>query len=90
MTTTKNYIGKGKQVQNIDIVKVNLRFEELAAIAYEKNGKTYVSFEIAKLREPDQFGNTHTCYYSKQADKPALIPIPEAQSEIPNEDDLPF
>ncbi|MFZ4400928.1 MAG: hypothetical protein ACOYO1_12905 [Bacteroidales bacterium] len=69
MTTTKNYIGKGKQVQNIDIVKVNIRFEEIAAKVYEKNGKSYVSFEIAKLKEADQFGNTHTCYFSTKVDE---------------------
>ncbi|MCX6231142.1 MAG: hypothetical protein NTZ33_06320 [Bacteroidetes bacterium] len=69
MTTTKNYIGKGKQVQNIDIIKVNIRFEEIAAIVYEKNGKSYVSFEIAKLKETDQFGNTHTCYFTTKVEE---------------------
>ena len=89
MNYEKIYIGKAKKNESYDIVKVAISIDALEQLK-EQAYKNLIFFEIAKLREPDQFGNTHTCYYSKQAEKSVLIPIPEAQSEIPNEDDLPF
>ncbi len=62
MNSVKNYIGKGKQVKEMEIVKVSIKLEQLEAIAYEMNGVKYVSFEVAKLKEADQYGHTHTCY----------------------------
>ena len=89
MNYEKIYIGKAKKHETLDILKAAISIDALETLK-EQAYKNLIFFEIAKLREPDQFGNTHTCYYSKQAEKPVLIPIPEAQSEIPNEDDLPF
>jgi len=62
MNSVKNYIGKGKQVKHLEIVKVSIKLEQLEAIAYEMKGVKYVSFEVAKLKESDQYGHTHTCY----------------------------
>jgi hypothetical protein len=33
-------------------------------------GKEYLIFEVAALKEPDQFGKTHTAYISKKAAAP--------------------
>jgi hypothetical protein len=66
MNSEKIYIGKGKQVNEMEIVKVTLKYEELAEMVYEKEGVKYVSFEIAKLKNEDKFGRTHTCYYNKK------------------------
>jgi hypothetical protein len=64
MTTfEKHYIGKGKQVNGLEIVRVTLPVAGLEAAVFEKEGVKYLSFEIAKLKEPDKFGRTHTCYF---------------------------
>jgi hypothetical protein len=64
MTTfEKHYIGKGTQVPNLSIVKVVIPVENIKDAIFEKDGKEYLSFEIAKLKEPDKFGRTHTCYF---------------------------
>ena len=69
MTTyIKNYIGKGTQVNGLDIIKVVIPVEEAMKATFEKNGVTYISFEIAKMKEPDKFDRTHTCYYQTKAD----------------------
>jgi hypothetical protein len=73
MSFTKIYIAKGKQVQNFDIVSFNVRLEDLAKIAHEYNDEQWVSFEVMKLKAPDQFGRTHTLYTSvKSAELPVV------------------
>lgn len=64
MVFSKKYIGKGKQVENMDIVEVSLNMAELHDHTFEYEGETYVKFNIAKLKEPDQYGKTHTVYVS--------------------------
>lgn len=70
-TFEKIYIGKGKQVGDLNIVKVTLKLEDLRALAFEFEGTLYVSFEVAQMINPDNFGRTHTVYHSKLVEKPA-------------------
>ena len=78
MKNFKNtYLGKGKKIQNLRIVKVTCRLEDLKAIAYEFEGTDYVTFEIAQMLKPDNFGRTHTCYYRQaEEDKPEPEQVP--------------
>jgi len=69
MSYEKIYIGKGTQVPNLQITKVTLKLEEVEKIAYERDGVKYVTFEVAKLKEPDKFGRAYTCYYSHKVEK---------------------
>jgi hypothetical protein len=70
----KTYLGKGKKIQNLRIVKVTCRLDDLKAIAYDFEGTDYVTFEIAQMLNPDGFGRTHTCYYRKEVvDQPEPI-----------------
>ena len=64
-TFEKIYVGKGKKVANVDIVKVTCKLEDLQAIAYEMDGTQYVTFEIARMKEADNYGRTHTAFYNK-------------------------
>lgn len=100
MTTfEKHYIGKGTQVNDLDIVKVVIPMEDALKATFVKNGITYISFEVAKMRNPDKFNRTHTCYYqTKEQSEPAKDKEPEQQKKTdkrkkknqPAEDDLPF
>ncbi len=103
MTTfEKHYIGKGTQVANLDIVKVVLPVEGLEAAVFEKDGIKYISFEIAKMKQPDKFDRTHTCYFQTKVyseDAPTPEASKQAKAKKPskkikpveeNEDDLPF
>ena len=63
----KNYIGKGTQVETksgkvLDIVKVTLSVEEMMNFVHVYKEKEYITFEVATLRNEDQFGHTHTVY----------------------------
>ena len=103
MTTfEKHYIGKGTQVENLDIVRIVLPVEGLEAATFEKNGVKYLSFEVAKLKSPDKFNRTHTCYYQTKVSSniPTQDEEPEKQKSTAKkktkkqaagvDDDLPF
>jgi hypothetical protein len=73
-TYKKNYIGKGTQVGTMDIVRISVKLEDLAKLSHNYEGTDYVTFEVAKLQSPDNFGHTHTAYVNKlveEDDKPA-------------------
>ncbi len=60
---SKVFVGKGVQNEKIDsIVRVTLDVETMSQFFHEFNGKEYLTFEIARLQEPDKFGRTHTAY----------------------------
>ena len=102
MTTfEKHYIGKGTQISNLDIVKVVLPAEGIEAAMFEREGIKYLGFEVAKMKAPDQFGRTHTCYYQTKVQKSDSTDAqPEKQKKVknestkktvvPKEDDLPY
>ncbi len=103
MTTfEKHYIGKGTQVNALNIVKVVIPMEEALKATFEKNGVTYLSFEVAKMKNPDKFDRTHTCYFQTKVyseDAPTPEASKQAKAKKPskkikpveeNEDDLPF
>ncbi len=75
----KIYLGKGRQVTNLRIVKATVKLEDLKAIAYEYEGVDYVSFEIAKMLNQDQYGRTHSIYYRK---KVKLVSETETDNQI--------
>ena len=56
MAFSKKYKGKGYQVENMDIVEVSLNMAELQNHTFEYEGEAYVKFNIAKLKESDQYG----------------------------------
>ena len=65
---SRSYIGKGSKVENMDIVRVTLKMEEVLKHKHEFEGNEYITFEVAKMREPDKFKKTHTCYVSVKED----------------------
>lgn len=59
---TRNYIGKGTKLKDFDILKVTVELDTALEYSHEYNGKKYLSFEVARMKQPDEFGKTHTCY----------------------------
>lgn len=79
MKTTKKYIARGRQVGTLDIVSFTVSLEALQEIAHEYEGKLYVSFEVARLKEADKFGKTHTLYQYIKEKETVQEPEPEAK-----------
>ena len=74
----KNYIGKGKKVEGLEIIKVNLRIADIIKFAHKYNDEDYISLEVAKLQNTDNFGHDYTVYVNRleeeQVTEPALAP----------------
>lgn len=66
----KNYIGKGKEVETevkgkkLDIVKVTLKVADVLKHKHEFEEEEYITFELARMQKPDDYGRTHTAYVS--------------------------
>ena len=73
----KHFVGKGKQVNDLKIIKVTMNIDGLKDYTYEFNGEKYITVEVAKMKNPDQFGREYTVYVSRQEevteDKPKDI-----------------
>ena len=67
-TFEKSYIGKGRKVEDLEIVTVSIKMEEAEKHIFEYEGNKYLRFEVAALREPDKYDRIHTCYVSKLVD----------------------
>jgi len=93
-TFVKNYIGKGKQVAELQIVKVTCKLADLEKFAYSYDGISYVTFEVAKMKSVDSFGRGFSVYVSHREDKdepdlkeqeqnnipaPTTVPVPEEE-----------
>ena len=79
----KNYIGKAKKVEGLEIIKINLKIADLVKFAHKYNDEDYISLEVAKLQTPDNFGHDYTVYVNRleeeQVKEPA--PAPKKQSK---------
>jgi phage protein D len=74
----KNYIGKAKKVEGLEIIKINLKITDLVKFAHKYNDEDYISLEVAKLQNTDNFGHDYTVYVNRleeeQVTEPALAP----------------
>lgn len=68
-TFIKHYIGKGKTVGEMQIIKVTCKTEDLVRYSYEYEGVKYVSFEVARMKSPDKFNRDHSVYVSQREEE---------------------
>ena len=64
-TFEKNYIAKGKQVKDLQIIRISLKIDDILEHAHEYKGEQFLTFEVAKLQKPDKFDNDYTVYVNK-------------------------
>lgn len=71
----KNYIGKGTRVKDLDIIRLCISKEKLEELIKKEmvnyDGNEYLIFEVAALKEKDDYGRTHTIYINKKVEVPA-------------------
>ena len=82
----KNYIGKAKKVEGLEIIKINLKIADLVKFAHKYNDEDYISLEVAKLQNPDNFGHDYTVYVNRleeeQVSEPAPAPKKQTKKSI--------
>jgi hypothetical protein len=86
----KTYVGNGKEGK-YGYVNFSVELDKLLPYTFEYNGKKYVKLTMAKKKEVDQYGKSHTIYIDEYK--------PEAKEEVTNAqhnpdretvNDLPF
>jgi hypothetical protein len=80
-TFEKNYIGKGKQIGQMQIVKFSFKLSEITKFTHVFDGEDYLTFEVAKLKNTDSFGNSYTAYVNKMVETPQPSQVHEAAPE---------
>ena len=85
-TYKKNYIGKGTQHETLNLVKITLKAEELLKYQHDYEGEMYISFEMAKMQNPDKFGRTHTVYVNTREESPDEDPKPKKRGRKPKKE----
>jgi hypothetical protein len=58
----KHYLGKAKQVDGLQIIKVNLKVADILKFAHKYEGEDFISFEVARMQQPYKFGRQYTVY----------------------------
>ena len=77
MTYKNNYIGKGKRNEKLEnIVKFTFALEDLQEVAYDYEGRMFVSVETSEMKNPDKFGRTHTAWVAEKAESKVEEPAP--------------
>ncbi|MCX6250322.1 MAG: hypothetical protein NTX61_06180 [Bacteroidetes bacterium] len=71
----KNYIGKGKKIEGLEIIKINFKIEDLVKFSHKYKDEDYISIEIAKLKSPDQFGHDYTAYVNRLEESEVKQPV---------------
>lgn len=89
-TFVKNYIGKGKQIAELQIVKVTCKLADLEKYVYEYDGIQYVTFEVAKMKSKDSFGRDHTVYVSNRVETAEPTIIKQKEELVPQPIETPL
>ena len=76
----KNYIGKGKKIEGLEIIKINFKIEDLVKFSHKYKDEDYISLEIAKLKSPDQFGHDYTAYVNRLEESEFNEPVKPAET----------
>ena len=76
----KTYIGKGKQIGDLQIIRISCKIADLEKLSHQYNGEDYITFEVARLQNPDSFGHQYTAYVNKLVEtrEPATVQEPSA------------
>ena len=77
----KNYIGKAKKVEGLEIIKINLKIADLVKFAHKYNDEDYISLEVAKLQNPDNFGHDYTVYVNRLEEEQVCEPAPTPKKQ---------
>ena len=63
--------------EGLEIIKINLKIEDLVKFSHKYNDEDYTTIEIAKLKSADKFGHDYTAYVNRleesEVNEPAKV-----------------
>jgi hypothetical protein len=86
----KKYVGRGKQVGNYDLVNFSIAESKVAESWYEYNGERYLKMTIGKLKQPDNYGKTHSVWIDEYKPQENGAAAPKKAVATEGSSDLPF
>jgi hypothetical protein len=86
----KKYVGRGKQVGNYDLVNFSIAESKVAESWYEYNGERYLKMTIGKLKQPDNYGKTHSVWIDEYKPQENGTAAPKKAVATEGSSDLPF
>lgn len=97
MSTTNQkeriYVGKGTKTGQFDLTNISVCIDNCEPHIFEYNGKRYVKLTVGGLREPDQYGKTHSVWindYKPTGQNETQGTTQKAVASSVKEADLPF
>lgn len=58
----REYVGKGVKAGQFDLINISIAKSKLDPHWFEYNGEHYIKLTVGGLREPDQYGKTHSVW----------------------------
>jgi hypothetical protein len=101
-TFVKNYIGKGKKVEGLEIIRISFKIADLVKFSHKFKDEDFITMEIAKLKSTDAFGHDYTAYVNRleeqetatptQDEKPAKKSVKRTRKAeaVASQDEVPF
>jgi hypothetical protein len=86
----RKYVGRGKKAGNFDLVNFSISESKIKDSWFEYKGERYLKLTIGALKNPDNYGKTHSVWIDNYEPKAAGDPEPPKQREEKIETDLPF
>jgi len=75
----KNFIGKGKKLKDLEIVRVTINLDDIERFIYQYGSSQFLTFELAKMKNPDKYNRDYTAYVStREETTDANKQVPEA------------
>jgi len=89
MSQEKKYVGRGKKAGNFDLVNFSISESKVKDSWFEYNGERYLKMTIGALKNPDNYGKTHSVWIDEYKPNDSQSPKPKKQAED-LKSDLPF
>lgn len=90
----RNYVGRGKKAGNYDLVNFSISESKAKDFWFEYNGERYLKLTIGALKNPDNYGKTHSVwiddYKPKEGGNDSQESAGGQQSNDKALNDLPF
>ena len=58
----RQYVGRGKKAGNFDLVNFSISESKVKESWFEYNGERYLKLTIGALKNPDNYGKTHSVW----------------------------
>ena len=86
----RQYVGRGKKAGNFDLVNFSISESKIKDSWFEYKGERYLKLTIGALKNPDNYGKTHSVWIDNYEPKGDGDKATESKVVEEMKNDLPF